>query len=155
MNRRSLLQITIGLAFIVFIASAFASNQAVKAQDCSKVTDEDILHGVEGRLKADSKIGPQMEHINLWVTNRVVIFYGYTDNKGDDYRAQSIALKAACGGPVNINKLLDYVPTPGNDPYNMLRAADGACASGTKPCGDICIPNGDTCNIKSRASAED
>lgn len=155
MKKPSLVQFAFGVAFIAFIVTIGASLQSVSAQDCSKVTPDEILKDVTSLMEADSKLGPQMEHINISVVYRAVIFFGYTLNKGDDIRAQYIGLRGKCVLQSNINKLIDFVPTPGNDPYNMLRAPNGTCSAGTKPCGDICIPEGDSCNIKSRASAED
>ncbi len=155
MNKPSPMQFAITLAFITLVFTVGASLSRVSAQDCSKVTPDEILKDVTRLMEADSKLGPQMDHINIRVVYRAVIFFGYTNNNGEDIRAQNIGLKSNCVLQSNINKLLDFAPTPGNDPYNMLRASSGTCANGTEPCGDICIPAGETCSIKPRKSAED
>lgn len=130
MKRISFLKITLAIfAFLI------ACNLTVSAQkvDCSKTTDEEIVAAIQTNLSA--KYSSQMNHINIHVKNGEVIIQGWTPNKKDRKEIEKIVKKTKC-----VKKVTN----------NLKIGTDGGCTNGTKPCGEICIPNDQTCNIKGK-----
>lgn len=126
-----------------FLLVAAAAEQSVSAQSCDTPDDKAIVTEIYAKLSNDKVLAKQIPHINVTSYLGAVKIIGWADNQNDYAKVQSIAAEVDCVRLVNVNKFWE-VPPPADSP---LRSANG-CASGTKPCGDICIPSGDTCSIK-------
>jgi hypothetical protein len=111
--------------------------QPARAQ-CDGATDSKLLTTIYGGIKADKNLAPQISHINVVVINGAVKLQGWTETKRDYDKVVAIAVNTDCVRLVNVNNFESTPPAAGKG---------SGCASGTKPCGDICIPEGDTCNI--------
>lgn len=135
----------IRFAFLIalFIVSIAAFDRPAAAQSCDTPDDKAIVTEIYAKLANDKTLAKQIPHINVMSTLGVVKIFGWTDTKVDFVKVQDIAAEVDCVRLVNVNKL-DDVPPPLDSP---LRSSNG-CASGTKQCGDVCIPSGDTCSIK-------
>lgn len=112
------------------------------AQDCSATTDAQIVTTILSEIKSDSLLAPQISHISVGSVNRFVKLQGWTDNKKSHDRLIAIVSAVKCVKAINVNRF-EEAPPPADSP---LRRQSGGCAAGTKPCGDVCIPEGDTCN---------
>lgn len=136
------------VGFFVFtvLISVGAALQPVFAQ-CEKVTDRQIVAGIYARIKNDKDLASQATHINVVSINSAVKLQGWADNPNDYDTIVDFAMNADCVRVVNVNNFLDAPPATDN----ALRSSKG-CASGTKACGDVCIPEGDVCNIGSLAA---
>lgn len=124
-----------------------ASERAVHAQ-CESTTDAQIVAEIYGKIKADKGLEPQISHINVVAVYGAVKFQGWADSKRDHDKVVDIGMTSKCVKLVNVN-LFSEAPPATDSPQ---RASKG-CAAGMKPCGDVCIPEGDSCNIESFKSA--
>ena len=127
------------------VAAILAASEPVSAQTCDNVTDEQLVNSVYAKIKADKGLASQISHINVVSVYGAVKFQGWANSKSDFDKVVEFAVTTSCVKLVNVN-LFEEIPPPANYP---LRSASG-CASGTKPCGDVCIPQADTCNITGR-----
>ena len=134
------------LCSFVFAISISAPLMPALAQTCDPPDDARILAEVVSKFNASSSLSRQKSHINIFALNGVVRLQGWTDSKNDFDNLFDMAFKTRCVKMVNVN-LFRPTPPPSDDP---LRSS-GGCASGTKPCGDVCIPSGDSCNISADA----
>lgn len=132
--------------FMVFCFFAFTITIGAIARpafaQCEKVTDSQIVSAIYAKIKADKGLAAQIPHINVVAVNGVVKFQGWADRKADYDKIVGFASETSCVRLVNVNNFAETPPAAGN----ALRAA-GGCSAGTKPCGDVCIPDGDPCNI--------
>lgn len=133
----------LAFCFFAFLATVAASERPVYGQ-CEGVTDAKITSDIIAKIKNDKSLSTQMRHINVSVTNAAVKLQGWTDTKKDYDRLVGFAAGTSCVRVVNVNDLQEAPPAANS---NQRLGAGGGCASGTKPCGDICIPEGDSCNI--------
>lgn len=137
---RSVPRLLLTLSTLAFIMSIGAVARPVMAQ-CETVTDQQLVATIYGKIKADKALAAQIPHINIVAVNAAVKFRGWANSKKDYNRIQGFALNTACVRVVNVEYFAEVPPATGN-----ARMAEG-CASGTKPCGDLCIPEADVCNI--------
>ena len=142
MSIRLIVRFVIMLSFFVFLASFSAGERPVGAQTCGTPDDKKIVADIYDKLKADKGLAAQISHINVISTGGAVKFQGWADSQKDYDRIQSIAVNTDCTKLVNMNNFSE-TPPPAD---SQMRSA-GGCASGTKPCGDVCIPEGDVCNL--------
>lgn len=132
-----------------FILSVWAGAQPAFAQ-CSQMTDAQIVAYVYGKINEDDGLKSQSSHINVVgaASLAAVKLQGWVDSKSDFDKVRGIAAGLKCL-KVNVNDFEPTAPAP-----NSAQRSSGGCASGTKPCGDICIPDGDVCNIGKGMSFE-
>jgi hypothetical protein len=109
---------------------------------CDKTSDAQIVADIYGKISNDKGLSAQMSHINVVSINAAVKFQGWANSKSDYDKVVGFALNGSCAKLVNVNLFVDTPPAEGSS----LRSS-GGCTSGTKACGDICIPEGDACNI--------
>ncbi len=148
---------------LVFLAAAmvFAAGATTPAfgQDCEP-KDEQVVDAIKAKLGKSKSLASQMSHINVsvvrdpatgsvqawkvtgWVQTRKDYDYvinamheTYYDLGGDK-----------CVGNVKINEN-DF--RLGSEFPESLKSV-GGCGPGTVACGDICIPQGESCNINTR-----
>ena len=131
------------LCLFAFFMTVCAMARPVFAQ-CGSVTDASIVADIYGKIKADKILAPQVTHINVVSVSKVVKFVGWADNQRDHDKIRGFA-NTECVRMVNINNFAEIAPPADSS----LRSSNG-CTSGTKPCGDICIPDGDSCNLGGR-----
>ena len=143
---RTNLRFFFGFFVFALLISAGAALQPVSAQ-CDKVTDQQIVSGIYAKIKNDKDLASQVKHINVVSINFAVKLQGWADNKNDYDAIVDFAMNADCVRVVNVNNFMDAPPATDS----ALRSTKG-CASGTKACGDVCIPEGDVCNIGSLAA---
>jgi uncharacterized protein (DUF697 family) len=125
--------------FFVFISAFDLSVNRAIGQTCGETADADIVSNIYAKIKGNSKIADQATHINITSINRVVKIQGWADSASDRTTVYNFAMGTACVNMVNDKEFMDSKPTE-----DQLRSM---CSGGTKPCGDICIPAGDSCNI--------
>ena len=109
-----------------------AGSFSVSAQtaDCSKTTDADIAKSVMEQIKA--KYPDLTQQVNAHVKDGIVYLEGWVADKNARKEIEKIAKRTSCVKRVK---------------NNLKKATGGGCGAGQKPCGEICIPVGDTCNI--------
>lgn len=120
-------------------------------QDCTSTTDAQLVTTVVDKIKADKVLGPQISHIVVGSVNRFVKLQGWTDSKNDYERLNELVGKIACVAAINVNRL-EESPPAANSP---LRRQGGGCGPGMKACGDVCIPESDSCSDEARSGSED
>lgn len=142
MTIKSVIKISFMLAVFAFVSYFGASVRQTFAQKCEDTTDQQIVDYMYAKMKENSKLAPQISHINVISTNRAVRFQGWVESADDYTKLEKIALGNSCIRLINpsVNDLAREKPEG-----ELLRG--GVCAGETKPCGDICIPVNDTCNI--------
>lgn len=138
----SILRIAKTFFCVAFIITVCAFARPALAQ-CSEMTDAQIVAHIYGKIKADSGLASQMSHINVVGAAglQAVKLQGWVNNQSDYDKVFGFAQGLKCL-KVNVNNFEPAAP-----PANSNQRASVGCASGTKPCGDICIPEGDVCNI--------
>jgi hypothetical protein len=143
---KKMLTRSITRTFMVFCFFAFTITIGAVARpafaQCDKVTDSQIVASIYAKIKNDKGLAPQISHINVVSVFAAVKFQGWADRQADYDRIVGFASETSCVRLVNVNNFAETPPAAGN----ALRAAAG-CSRGTKACGDVCIPEGDPCNI--------
>lgn len=124
---------TMLLAFAFLFAFSFAAH--AQKTDCSKTTDEQIVQSIYEKIEA--KYADQTNHINVRIKDGTVTLEGWTTNKKARKEIEKFARKTAC-----VKKVVN----------NLTLGVSGGCAAGTKPCGDICIPTNEVCNIRTKGN---
>lgn len=142
MAKEQLVRVVISISIFFAVASISAWQRPTFGQSCSTPNDGQIVSEIYDRIKADKGLATQISHINVISVNGAVKFQGWADTKRDYDKIQYIGLNANCAKLVNMNSFLDEPP-----PADSQGRSSVGCASGTKPCGDICIPEGDSCNL--------
>ena len=120
----------LGLA-IFALTLGLSTGASAQKVDCNTVTDAQIVKSIYDQMKV--KHDNQIMHVNVRSSGRIVTLEGWTTTKKVRGEIEKIAKKAPC-----VQK----------KPKNQLKVgAGGGCAAGTKPCGNICIPIAEECNI--------
>lgn len=127
---------------VMLFAILIAGADYAKAQSCSAVTDAQLVSTIYTKIKADRVLSSQISHINVVAVNAAVKLQGWANSKSDFDRLRDLVSTTSCVRVVNVNAFEESPPDV-NSPYRTTKG----CASGTKPCGDVCIPEGDACNI--------
>ena len=124
------------MAFMAFsLMLAFNLGTFAQKVDCSTTTDTETVGRIYAKIEVKYKA--QMNHINVTVKDGVVTLQGWATTKGVKKEIEKIAKKTACVKSV-MNKLTIGV--------------GGGCGPGEKPCGSICIPEAETCNIRTKVN---
>lgn len=116
------------IAFSLILAfnfSTFAQNK-----DCANTTDEEIVKAIYEKIKV--KYADQINHINVRAKDGVVTLEGWVTTEKIKKDIRKIAKKIKC------------VKQVVND---LALGKSGGCGPGMKQCGEICIPEKETCNI--------
>lgn len=123
------------LAVFAFISFFGASVQQTNAQTCEDTTDDQIVDYMYEKIKENKQLAPQIPHINVISTNRVLRFQGGVESADDYKKLEKIGLGYFCIRLINpsVDDLAREKPEG-----ELVRG--GMCAGETKPCGDICIP---------------
>jgi hypothetical protein len=138
------------LAFsLVFLCVMSVSGAS--AQDCTATTDAQLVTTIYDKVKADRVLGPQISHIIIGSVNRFVKLQGWTDSKSDFERLHDLVSKVPCVIAINVNRF-EETPPPADSP---LRPQPGGCGPGMKACGDVCIPENDSCSDRTKAGSDD
>jgi hypothetical protein len=145
---RSLRSLLTASLFAIAFFAAGGSN-AVHAQTCPK-TDDEIVVAIVDAIKADSLLAPQLSHIVVGSVNKFVKLQGWTDTARGASRLMELVRDVGCPTAVNVNRF-EETPPPADSP---LRPQPGGCGPGTKQCGDVCIPEGDTCSAKGTKASD-
>ncbi len=146
MPQNRALRLIMPLVHLALVCGAVAVFSPVFGQSCGSMTDAQIVSAIYAEIKADKGLASQVSHINVVSVNQAVKFQGWADTKGDYDDVVGIGMGTSCVRMVNVNIFADAPPPP-ESPMRSVRG----CASGTKPCGDICIPEGDACNFAASA----
>ena len=125
MKKLSILKITLAILFLII-----AGNLSASAQDCTKTTDADLVKSVSKKIYGKYK--KQKQRINVHVENGEVTIEGWVVAEADIAKITEIAQKIKC-----VKKVTN----------NLVVGKTGGCGAGQKQCGEICIPNNQTCNI--------
>jgi hypothetical protein len=141
MDSKPYLRLLTTISCVAFVLILLTNARPTFAQ-CDKTSDAQIVADIYGRISGDKGLATQISHINVVSINAAVKFQGWANSKSDYDKVVGFALNGSCAKLVNVNLFLDAPPAEGNS----LRSS-GGCTSGTKACGDICIPEGDACNI--------
>lgn len=139
--RRNNLWFVFGFCFFALLLTFGASSRPAFAQ-CEKATDAQVVSSIYSSIKADKRLASQISHINVVSINLAVKLQGWADNSSDYDRVYDFAYNTDCVRVVNVNNFQSAAPSA-DDSSRSLKG----CGSGTKACGDICIPEGDVCNI--------
>jgi hypothetical protein len=127
MNKLSILKI-----IMLFVVMAAAGSLSVSGQqtDCTKTTDADLAKSITEKINA--KYPNLSAQVNVHVEKGVVYLEGWVANKNARKDIEKIAKSTSC-----VKKVRN----------NLKKAIIVGCGAGSKPCGDICIPINQTCNI--------
>ncbi|MEQ1765412.1 MAG: BON domain-containing protein [Pyrinomonadaceae bacterium] len=132
MANRSILRIGFMLSMVMIFSLAVSA----QATDCSATTDDALVASIMAKIKV--KYASQMNHINVRSKDKVVTLEGWVTTKRIKGEIEKIAKNTPC-----VNKKVNNIMTIG---------VGGGCGPGTKPCGTICIPEDEKCNITEEGS---
>lgn len=149
MKNKRPIEIILAMCFGLLLMTVSAYERPAYAQ-CESVTDAQLVEEIYTKFKAHGDLAKQLSHINVISINRVIKLQGWTDSKGDYKDAFNIVASTKCVVMINVQLFRDSPPAEGDS----LKPGAGGCHTGTKPCGDICIPEGDTCNIEGRTKTD-
>jgi hypothetical protein len=128
MKNQLFIKALIAVFALMLIFSAGASAQA--KPDCTKVTDNDLVKAVYAKIV--TKYKAQVSHINVRVKDGVVTIEGWVTTKSVKKEIEKWAKKVSC-----VKKVVNI----------LTIGVGGGCGPGMKACGDICIPEKETCNL--------
>ena len=122
------------MAFLAFsLMLTFSFGTYAQKTDCSKTTDTETVDTIYNKIKV--KYETQMSHINVTINDGVVTLEGWTTTKGVKKEIEKFARKTSC-----VKSVVS----------NLTIGVGGGCGPGQKPCGDICIPSAQVCNIRTK-----
>lgn len=127
------------LACLLMIAAA--SETRIAAQSCENVTDAQLVSNIYGKFRQHHSLADQLMHVNVVAVDRVIRLQGWVNGESDYDRAVDFVSDTRCVRLINVNLF------ESSEPATARLGKGGGCANGTKACGDICIPEGDSCNI--------
>ena len=133
MTKKSIVKISL---MVLGLLIAFNVETFAQKTDCSKTTDAELVTAIYNKIKV--KYESQINHINVRAKNGVVTVEGWATTKKVKEKIENYAKKTKCVKNVMSN--------------NFLIAIGGGCGPGTKPCGNICIPADEDCNITTKGS---
>ncbi len=125
--------------FAISLLSAGASHSITPAAPqlpgCENVTDAQIIATIKDKIKNDRlhRFDSQLRHINVDSQSKIVTLDGFVKGRSQVRAVDSFASTTRCVRRV-INRLRDRFIV--------------GCGSGTKLCGDICIPRTAACTIE-------
>ena len=137
---RSTKRLLLTLICFAIVTTIGAVMRPTMAQ-CETVTDKQLVTTIYGKIKADKALASQISHINIVSVYAAVKFQGWANSKKDFTKIKGFAVNTACVKLVNVNNFAETPPVTGTN------QREAGCAAGMKACGDICIPEADTCNI--------
>jgi hypothetical protein len=130
-------KLSVKTLIVIFSLILICSTEAVaqsnnnKKPDCAQITDQAIVAAIYDKIRV--KYADQMRRINVRVKDKVVTIEGWVKSKGVVKDIEKMAKKVKCVKSPVVN--------------NLKVGISGGCLPGQKKCGDICIPNEETCNI--------
>lgn len=126
MTKKIMVKVTLAVFALVLFSGVGAS-----AQDCSKMTDPEIVKAIYDKMKKKPKLDAEIMHVNVRSKDGVITLEGWTTSQKNKKAIVKIAEKIKCKKQV-INELAD---------------APVGCGPGQKRCGTICIGIEEECNI--------
>ncbi len=141
MDSKPYVRLLTTICCVAFVLIFLTTARPTFAQ-CDKTSDAQIVADIYSRISNDKGLASQVSHINVVSINAAVKFQGWANSKSDYDKVVGFALNGSCAKLVNVNLFMDAPPAEGSS----LRSS-GGCTAGTRACGDICIPEGDACNI--------
>lgn len=129
-------------------------------QQCSSITDEQIVDAVYSKFEKNDKISSQISSLNFTIVREPVSgtmqawkIRGWVEDQKDLDKVMELIRDvfedlngATCFGNIKFNQNDLYVSSAVPSGFK----SEGGCVGDTKPCGDICIPVSETCNITGR-----
>lgn len=131
-----------------------------KGQSCESITDQQIVDAIYAKFEANSQLKSQLDRLNVTVVREPVSgtmqawkVEGWVDDQKDRDKVMDLMYSVYS----DLNGIKCFPNIKFN--FNSLYTADdvppgfksaGGCVGDTKPCGDICIPMNESCNIKGR-----
>jgi hypothetical protein len=128
--------------FFVAVVIVGSSARTTNAQTTCNDPDAKIVSDIWARIKGDKALDAQRSHINVVSLYGAVKLQGWTDIQKDYDRLLGYVNNTSCVRLVNVNWFTATPPPPDS----QTRSGNG-CGSGMKACGDVCIPDTDTCSI--------
>lgn len=124
------------------LAGLLLSCGGVSQKDCS---DQQIVDAIKAKIKADSTLSSQMQTINVTAENGYVEVFGWTadDKSWEKVKGYVTGTECVVGKP----KYTQFLKQKPPENHYLRPSAGGSCVPGTKKCGEICIPEGEKCNI--------
>lgn len=110
---------------------------------CDAAMERSIEDALRATLEKDATIVRQMKHINFFAKGCVVVLQGWADDQASYDAVKKYATDTPNVTSVDVNKF-----KVGPDGISKPDPGTGQCQPGFKVCGELCIPEGDRCNIK-------
>jgi hypothetical protein len=145
MINKMMLRLVVVLGLFAVFMTMNANIRPVYAQSCDSVTDQQIVTEIYSRINADKGLASQVSHINVISIYKVVKLQGWVTSQRDFDKVVEIASSTDCVRMINSIWFRPAAPD---------KERIGGCSSGMKACGDICIPEGDACNIMAKPSGQ-
>ncbi len=145
MIQKLMLRLVASLCLGMAIYTLSAGSRTAYAQSCDAVSDQEIVTAIYARVNADKALAPQVSHINVVSIYKVVKLQGWVTSQRDFDKVVDIASSTDCVRMINSIWLQPAAPD---------KERIGGCSAGMKACGDICIPEGDACNIMAKPSGQ-
>jgi hypothetical protein len=118
-------------------STPMVANKATPTPSPAACDDAQVKKDVGDAFKAQSDIWAERKTINYFSKGCVVHLQGWVLTLALYQKVIGVASKVNGVKGLDVSK---FALTVGNQP--------GACPADMKPCGDICIPNEDQCNIE-------
>jgi hypothetical protein len=146
------------IIFSVLAVAAFSAGAGAAYGQCDKISDQQIVDAVYAKFAANGKLKAHLNHLNFTVQRDPVSgamqswkTRGWVDTADERTLLQGLMLEVYydLGGCFKISGMnVSEVWLSAEVPED-LKSSSG-CPYPQQACGDICIPAGETCNIKGR-----
>ncbi len=122
--------------------SATTVDRGAAAGACNGTKDTAIIDAMKAAIKPGSPLHDRKRHYNFHVSGCSVVLAGYVDDIRYFKQLYDLAAKTPEVKSVDVSGLWLTQGDAGNGPVNDVCPGNGV------PCGDICLPEGQTCNTK-------
>jgi hypothetical protein len=148
---------SLAMMSVLAVIAIFAGTGTAYGQ-CDKVSDAQIVDAIYAKFEANGKLKAHMNHLNVTVVRDAATgsmqawkTMGWVDTDEERTMIQGAMLQVfydfgACFKISGMNITQVYLTSSVPD---ELKSANG-CPDSQQACGDICIPKGESCNIKGR-----
>ncbi|REJ79307.1 MAG: hypothetical protein DWQ47_00775 [Acidobacteria bacterium] len=148
------------LLFVLLVFAAAGAFVPAYGQSCSSITDEQIIDGVYSEFEKNNDLSSQISRLNFTIVKEPTSgqvqawkIQGWVNDQNEIDDVMDIIRDVY--DSVNGKNCFPNLKFNQNQLYTASEVpsgfkAEGGCTGDTKPCGDICIPVGETCSITGR-----
>lgn len=140
MTKKSMVKTALAIFSLILV---FNLGGYAQKKNCSEMTDDEIISAIYDEIEA--AYPDQMDHINIRITDGVLTLEGWVTTKKVRKKIYKFAKRYKSKKKYKKEgKCVEKIEN------NLTIGVGGGCNPGQKPCGTICIPINEKCNVRGR-----